>query len=224
VKTLSDLLAEGVAGRRVLVRADLNVPLDEGKITDDGRVRASLPTLNALINQGARLVVCSHLGRPDGRPDRRYSLEPVARRLSELLGRPVAFDKTGELALMENVRFHPGEEANDPTFARQLAGLGDVFVNDAFGTAHRAHASTVGVAKELPSAAGLLLEKEVQALRGALEKPARPFVAIVGGSKISSKIAVLENLLPRVDRLLIGGAMAFTLIKAGGGQVGLSLV
>ncbi|HEV8634113.1 MAG TPA: phosphoglycerate kinase, partial [Chloroflexota bacterium] len=229
-----------VRGKRVLVRVDFNVPLTaEGGVGDDTRLRASLPTVRLLLERGAAVVLMSHLGRPDGRRDPKYGLAPVAARFADLLGRPVqvAGDcvgpaaeapvrtlKGGEVLLLENLRFHAGEEANDPEFAGQLAGLGDVYVNDAFGTAHRAHASTVGVARYLPSAAGLLLEREVEALGGALERPRRPFVGVVGGSKISSKIAVLDNLLPRVDRLLIGGAMAFTLLRARGCRVGRSLV
>jgi phosphoglycerate kinase len=218
-----------VRGKRALVRVDFNVPLrPDGSVGDDTRLRASLPTVLQLLDQGAAVILLSHLGRPDGRPSRKYSLRPVAERFAALLGRPVLFGdgptEPGTVRLLENVRFHPGEEANDPAYARELASNGDVFVNDAFGAAHRAHASTVGITRYLPSGAGLLLEKEVGALSGALDSPKRPFVAIVGGSKISSKIAVLENLLPRVDHLLIGGAMAFTLLKAQGARVGRSLV
>ena len=219
-----------VRGKRVLVRVDFNVPLTpEGGVGDDTRLRASLPTVRLLLGRGAAVVLMSHLGRPDGQRDPRYGLAPVAARFAgDCVGpaaeAPARTLRGGELLLLENLRFHAGEEANDPEFARQLAGLGDVYVNDAFGTAHRAHASTVGVARYLPSAAGLLLEREVEALGGALERPRRPFVGVVGGSKISSKIAVLDNLLPRVDRLLIGGAMAFTLLKARGCRVGRSLV
>ena len=236
VRSVRDL---DVRGKRVLVRVDFNVPLTGGGVGDDTRLRASLPTVQLLLERGAAVVLMSHLGRPEGKPDDRYRMAPVGRRFAELLGRPVgrADDcvgpaaeaaagglRSGEVLLLENLRFHPGEEANDPNFAQQLARLGDAYVNDAFGTAHRAHASTVGVARYLPAAAGLLLEAEVAALGGALERPRRPFVGIVGGSKISSKIAVLDNLLPRVDRLLIGGAMAFTLLKARGCRVGRSLV
>ncbi|HEY3079538.1 MAG TPA: phosphoglycerate kinase [Chloroflexota bacterium] len=229
-----------VGGKRVLVRVDFNVPLrSDGSVGDETRLRASLPTVRLLLERGAAVVLMSHLGRPDGKRDPRYGLAPVAARFGELLGRPVGLAGdcvgpaaetaaralgSGEVLLLENLRFHAGEEANDPEFARKLARLGDLYVNDAFGTAHRAHASTVGVARRLPSAAGLLLEREVEALGGALERPRRPFVGVVGGSKISSKIAVLDNLLPRVDRLLIGGAMAFTLLKARGCRVGRSLV
>jgi phosphoglycerate kinase len=222
IRSVRDL---DVGGKRALVRVDFNVPLlPDGSVGDDTRLRATLPTIRHLRDRDASVILLSHLGRPDGKPDPRYSLRPVAAHLAELLGRPVAFDEPADLTLLENVRFHPGEETNDPAFAAELAAKGDLFVNDAFGTAHRAHASTVGVAKLLPSAAGLLLEKEVHALSDVLESPKRPFVAIVGGSKISSKIAVLENLLPRVDHLLIGGAMAFTLLKARGARVGRSLV
>ena len=180
IRSVRDL---DVRGKRALVRVDYNVPLlADGSVGDDTRLRATLAKIRHLLDRGASVVLLSHLGRPDGKPDPRYSLRPVAARLAELLGRPVAFDQPGDLTLLENVRFHHGEESNDPSFAVQLAAHGDVFVNDAFGTAHRAHASTVGIAKLLPSAAGLLLEKEVQALSGALESPKRPFVAIVGGS------------------------------------------
>jgi phosphoglycerate kinase len=228
-----------VAGKRVLVRVDFNVPLIDGRVGDETRLRASLPTVRLLLERGASVVLMSHLGRPDGRRDPRYSLAPVAARFGALLGRSVGLAEDcvgpsaeaavraltdGGVLLLENLRFHPGEEANDSAFARQLAALGERYVNDAFGTAHRAHASTVGVTDYLTSAAGLLLEREVEALGGALDRPRRPFVGIVGGSKISSKIAVLDNLLPRVDRLLIGGAMAFTLLKAKGCRVGRSLV
>jgi phosphoglycerate kinase len=230
-----------VAGKRALVRGDFNVPLNaDGSVGDDTRLRASLPTVQWLLDHGARSVVLmSHLGRPDGRPNPAYSLRPVAARFGDLLGRRVEFVadcvgdeaeravralQPGAVLLLENLRFHPEEEANDPGFARRLAALGDVYINDAFGTAHRAHASTVGVAQYLPSAAGLLMQREIEALGGALESPKRPFVGIVGGAKISTKIAVLENLLPRVDKLLVGGAMMFTFLKARGCRVGRSLV
>ena len=236
-KTVEDV---DVQGRRVLVRVDFNVPLGpDGAIADDQRIRASLPTLRYLVQRGARVVVASHLGRPGGRPDPAYSLAPVARRLQELLGTPVrmlpdcvgprveqavAELAPGQVALLENVRFHPGEEANDPAFARQLAALGDLFVNDAFGAAHRAHASTVGVARLLPAVAGLLLHREISLMGRALEAPERPFVAILGGAKVSDKIGVIRYLLERVDELLVGGGMAFTFLKARGGSVGSSLV
>ena len=230
-----------VAGRRALVRVDFNVPLKaDGGVGDATRLRASLPTVRWLLNHGARAVILmSHLGRPDGKPNPAYSLRPVAASFAELLGQRVEFAadcvgddveravrslEPGAVLLLENLRFHQEEEANDPGFARRLANLGDVYINDAFGTAHRAHASTVGIARYLPSAAGLLMQREIEALGGALESPKRPFVGIVGGAKISTKIAVLENLLPRVDKLLVGGAMMFTFLKARGCQVGRSLV
>ncbi|TAK23394.1 MAG: phosphoglycerate kinase [Chloroflexota bacterium] len=236
-RTLGDL---DVAGRRVLVRVDFNVPLaPDGAVLDDTRIRATLPTIAALRGAGARVILVSHLGRPEGQRVPTYSLKPVAEQLARLIGAPVAFAedcvgesarravsglRDGDVALLENVRYYAGEEANDPAFARDLAALAERYVNDAFGTAHRAHASTAGVAALLPSAAGLLLEREIAALTAALDRPRRPFVAIVGGSKISTKIGVLGNLLPRVDTLLIGGAMAFTMLKARGAAVGGSFV
>ncbi|HXF82523.1 MAG TPA: phosphoglycerate kinase [bacterium] len=236
-KTVSDV---PVRGRRVLVRVDFNVPLDEdGRITDDRRIREALPTIVHLRRQGARVILASHLGRPGGRVQESLRLDPVARRLSELLGVPVrklpdcvgpeveaavAAMRDGDVVLLENLRFHPGEEANDEAFARALAALADLYVNDAFGTAHRAHASTVGVARLLPAVAGFLMEKELVHLSRALEEPTRPFVAILGGKKVSDKIAVIRNLLTRADALLIGGAMAYTFLKARGGAVGASLV
>lgn len=229
-----------VSGKRVLVRVDFNVPLGENaSITDDTRIRAALPTILHLKEHGARTILVSHLGRPDGQPVPKYSLRPVAKRLWELLGSPVSFVeetvgpeaeaainllKAGDVVMLENVRFYPGEENNTAEFSADLARLADLFVNDAFGTAHRAHASTAGVAAHLPAVAGFLMEKELDALGGVLQSPARPLVAIIGGSKISTKIAVLENLLPRVDRLLVGGAMAFTILAAQGCQTGRSLV
>ncbi len=225
--------------KRVLVRVDFNVPLKEGKITDDTRITAALPTLNYILDQkGASLVIMSHLGRPK-KPDKENSLAPVAERLSELLGRKVTLApdcigveteavvramKPGDVVLLENVRFHPEEEKNDPEFARKLASLGDVYVNDAFGTAHRAHASTEGVAKILPGVAGFLMEKEIKFLGGVFENPAKPFVAIIGGAKVSTKIAVLEALLPRVTTMIIGGGMSYTFLKVQGHSVGKSLV
>lgn len=226
--------------RRVLVRVDFNVPMDDqGRITDDKRIRASLPTLRYLLERGARVVVMSHLGRPKAKPDARFSLKPVAWRLQELLGVPVRMLDDcvgpqveqavqelapGHVAMLENVRFHPGEEANDPEFARSLARLGELFVNDAFGSAHRAHASTEGVAHYLPAVAGFLMHREIAVMGRALAEPERPFVAILGGAKVSDKIGVIRNLLTRVDELLIGGGMAYTFLKARGGSVGRSLV
>ena len=223
--------------KKVLVRVDFNVPLDDGTIGDDTRIRAALPTIEALRRQGARVILVSHLGRPDGKEVEKLRLEPVAARLSELLGAPVATApdcvgaaaqravdalRPGDVLLLENVRFHPEEERNDPAFAQQLASLADLFVNDAFGTAHRAHASTQGVARHLPSAAGLLMQKEIEVLGKALVRPDRPFAAIVGGKKISDKIGVLNNLIQRADQILIGGAMANTFLKAHGLEIGAS--
>ena len=226
-------------GKRVLIRVDFNVPLDgSGGITDDTRIRAALPTIRYTVARGGKANLMSHLGRPDGKRDPAASLAPAAVRLSELLGKPVAFaedcvgDKAaaavagmrdGDVLLLENLRFHPGEEAGDESFAQKLAVLGEVYVDDAFGTAHRAHASMVGVAGLLPQAAsGYLLRKEIDYLGRAVENPARPFVAILGGAKVSDKIKVIKNLLDRVDALLIGGAMAYTFLKASGVSVGAS--
>ena len=239
--TIRDLPPGGLAGQRALVRVDFNVPLDaQGKVADDTRIAAALPTINALRNARASVILLAHFGRPKGAPEARYSLAPVAARLRELLGHPVTFlNETvgaravaasralaaGGTLLLENTRFLPGEEQNDDALSRQLAQLGDVFVNDAFGAAHRAHASTAGVAKYCrPAVAGLLMEKELAYLGGALAAPSRPFVAILGGSKISGKIDVVEALLPKVDHLLIGGAMACTFFKAMGLETGTSLV
>jgi phosphoglycerate kinase len=232
LRTIDDL---DVSGRRVLLRADFNVPLSktDGSITDDLRIRATLPTLNELLKRDAKqIVACSHLGRPKGGPKPELSLAPVARRLGELLGEdvPIAPSPTGpapgdaRVALLENLRFDPGEERNDSAFARALAANGDVYVNDAFGAVHRAHASVVAVAGLLPAAAGRLLEKEVQVLSGLLESPERPFVAVVGGAKVADKLSVLRNLLARVDRMLVGGGMCFTFLAAKGYRVGRSLL
>jgi phosphoglycerate kinase len=226
-------------GKTALVRVDFNVPMQGDRVADDTRIRAALPTLQYLREHGARVVLLSHLGRPDGKPDPKYSLAPIAERTAQILGAPCGFASEcigpsaeaavsalgrGEILMLENVRFHPEEEANDPEFARQLAALGDVFVNDAFGTAHRAHASTAGIARYLPAVAGLLMEKEITFIGGALNNPKRPFVSIVGGAKVSSKLGVLKNLIDRVDRLLIGGGMANTFLKAQGLEVGKSLL
>lgn len=240
-KTVATLTAADVSGKRVLVRADFNVPLnDTGAITDDTRIRAALPTIQDLTGKGAKVVLCSHFGRPKGKVVESMRLTPVATRLSELLGQDVvkcddcvgpavasaiAGLADGQVALLENVRFHAGEEANDPEFAEQLAANADLYVNDAFGTAHRAHASTEGVTKYLsPSVGGFLIEKELEYLQAAIENPQRPLAAIIGGSKVSSKIGVIETLLDKVDKLLIGGGMIFTFYKARGLSVGKSLV
>ena len=241
-KTIRDLEDSQVRGKRALVRVDFNVPLDDrGEVADDTRIRASLPTIDALFERGARVVVLlSHLGRPRGKVDPAYSLAPVARRLTEISSHPVIFvDSTvseraldatrtapqGAIVLLENTRFLPGEEKNDPELSRELSALGDLYVNDAFGSAHRAHASTEGVAHFLhPAVAGLLMESELRYLGDALTRPVRPFVAVLGGAKISGKIDVIDNLLPKVDRLLIGGAMACTFFRAMGLETGGSLV
>jgi phosphoglycerate kinase len=241
LRTLDSL--GSLAGKRVIVRCDLNVPLKDGAITDDGRLRASLPTLNALIHQGARVVVCSHLGRPEGAPDAKYSLAPVAQRLSELLGKPVAFAldtvgesahdavaalEDGDVAVIENLRFNPGETAKDDAerraFAEQLADLGDVLVSDGFGVVHRKQASVYDLAEILPSAAGLLIAAELDVLERLTESPERPYTVVLGGSKVSDKLGVISHLLPRVDRLLIGGGMLFTFLAAQGHKVGASLL
>jgi phosphoglycerate kinase len=225
VRTLEDL---DVDGRRVLVRVDFNVPLHDGQITDDTRIRAALPTLEWLREHGARLLLTSHLGRPKGR-DESFSLAPVAARLGELLETEVQLAPDldhvpdGDVVMLENIRFEPGETKNDPELARRLAALADVYVNDAFGSAHRAHASTEGVAHLLPSAGGLLLQREVETLTSILEDPSRPLVAIVGGAKVTDKIGVLEAFLQRADTILIGGAMAFPFLSVQGHSIGASL-
>lgn len=237
-QTIEDL---GLYNKRVIIRADFNVPLDDShQITDDTRIRSTLPTINRAVDEGAKVLLCSHLGRPKGKPDPRYSLAPVVKRLQRLLGKDVLFApdcigsevermvakmKPGDVLLLENLRFHPGEEANDDSFSQALASLGDVFINDAFGAAHRAHASTVGITKFVKeSGAGYLLKKEIEYLEGAVANPMRPFVAILGGAKVSGKIGVIENLGKRVDKVIIGGGMAFTFIKAMGYEIGTSLV
>ncbi|KAF0207269.1 MAG: phosphoglycerate kinase [Actinomycetota bacterium] len=235
-KTIKDV---DVRGKRVLVRVDFNVPLTDGVVTDDTRVRAALPTLRFLVDHGARVIVMSHLGRPKGERDPEFSLRPVRSVLQRLLGRNVVFvddivgpeaheavDRMvdGEIIMLENVRFEPGEKTNDPAFAKALASLADIYVNDAFGAAHRAHASTAGVAQYLPAVAGLLLAREVETLTAMLTNPERPFVAILGGSKVSDKIGVIDRMLDCVDTLLIGGGMCFTFLVAKGVDVGTSLV
>lgn len=236
-KTVKDI---DLKNKKVLCRVDFNVPLKGGKVTDDTRIQASLPTIRYILDQpGAALILMSHLGRPKGGPDPEFSLKPVAARLSELLGRPVKLApdcvgpevealakglKAGEVLLLENVRFHKEEEKNEPGFARKLASLGDVYVNDAFGTAHRAHASTEGVGRVLPAVAGFLMEKEIEFLGGLLADPKKPFVAIIGGAKVSTKIGVIKHLLTVVDQLVLGGGMCFTFYKARGLQIGTSLV
>jgi len=237
-RTIKDVALEG---RRVLIRVDFNVPIKNGEIKDDTRIRASLPTVQyAIEHKAARIVLCSHLGRPKGKPSTEYSLKPVAARLSQLLGRPVEFAEdcigeparaaieragSGGVVLLENLRFHPEEEKNDPAFAKALASLADVYINDAFGSAHRAHASTEAVVRFVKeSAAGLLMAAELEYLGRVLERPEHPFVAVLGGAKVSDKLEVIENFVPRVDALVIGGAMAYTFFKARGLPVGKSLV
>lgn len=235
-RTIKDV---NVSGKKVLVRVDFNVPLDENlKITDDTRMRMAVPTLKHIIDNGGKLIIMSHLGRPKGEVVAKYSLKSVVGHLSELLGKPVAFAndcigeeaikvvnslKDGEVALLENLRFHKEEEKNNPEFAKALASLGDIFVSDAFGTAHRAHASTAGIADTLPAYAGFLMEKEITYLSKVTENPERPLVAIMGGAKVSDKILVIENLLEKVDTLLIGGGMAYTFLKSQGVKIGKSL-
>ena len=236
-KTIEDI---DVQNKRVLVRCDFNVPLNEaGEITDDKRIRESLPTIKYLLGKGAKVILCSHMGRPKGEFNMKYSLAPVAKRLSELLGFEVKLAKdvigpsakelaasceSGKAVLIENVRFHKEEEKNDPAFAKELASLAEVYVNDAFGTSHRAHASTAGVADYLPAVCGYLIQKEIDVMGKALADPKRPFVAILGGAKVSDKIGVIVNLISKVDTLIIGGAMAYTFAKAQGGKTGISRV
>lgn len=235
--TIEDL---SIKGKRVFIRADFNVPLDDNlAITDDRRIRSSLPTINYAIDEGARVILASHLGRPKGKAEPRFSLAPVAKRLQRLLNKEVLFAsdcigaqvenlaakmKDGDVMLLENLRFHSEEEKNDEAFAKSLSRLADYFINDAFGAAHRAHASTAGITKFLPSAAGFLLKKEIEYLKGVVDNPVRPFVAILGGAKVSGKIGVLENLADKVDKVIVGGGMAFTFIKALGYEIGDSLV
>ena len=235
-KTIRDI---DVQGKRVLVRVDYNVPVKDGKVGDDTRILAAMPTLNYLLEHGAALILTSHLGRPKGSPDPQYSLKPVADHLSKLMGKPIQFVdevvgpkaqaaaealQPGEILVLENTRFNPGETKNDPEMAKQLAAMADIYVDDAFGSAHRAHASTEGVAQYLPAVAGFLLEKEIQYLGQAVANPERPFVAILGGAKISDKIGVIKNLLAKADSILIGGGMANTFFKAEGYPVGDLLV
>jgi phosphoglycerate kinase len=235
-KTIRDI---DVENKKVLVRVDFNVPIKDGNISDDTRIVAALPTIESLLQDHAAVILCSHLGRPKGEIKPEYSLRPVAERLSELIEKPVQFVdacigaaaekaaenlKPGEVLLLENTRFYPGETKNDPEFARSLAGLAEIFVNDAFGSAHRAHASTTGVAEYLPGVAGFLMEKELEYLGGVLDEPEHPFVAILGGAKISDKIGVVDSLLARADILLIGGGMANTFLAAEGYSMGESLV
>ena len=237
-QTIDDVV---LRNKRVIIRADFNVPLDDShQITDDTRIRSTLPTINRAVDDGAKVILCSHLGRPKGTFDPKYSLAPVAKRLGRLMGKDILFApdcigpavegliakmNPGDVLLLENLRFHQGEEDNDDTFSKALASLGDVYINDAFGAAHRAHASTVGITKFIPaSAAGFLLKKEIEYLEGAVENPVRPFVAILGGAKVSGKIGVIENLGKRVDKVIIGGGMAFTFLKAKGMEIGNSLV
>jgi phosphoglycerate kinase len=234
--TIKDI---AVSGKRVFVRVDFNVPLKEGKIRDDTRIRAALPTINYLIEHGARVILASHLGRPKGQVIEEMRLGVVGERLQELLGRPVKILKDcigseveavvyalkdGEVALLENLRFYPEEEKNEAGFARKLAELAEIYVDDAFGTAHRAHASTEGIARYLPAVAGFLMEKELKALSKLLENPVRPFLAILGGAKVSDKIGVIKNLIPKIDALAIGGGMAYTFLKVTGYEVGKSLL
>ncbi|MDX9917253.1 MAG: phosphoglycerate kinase [Gudongella sp.] len=238
-KTLRDM---EVQGKKVLVRVDYNVPMDEkSNITDDTRITSSLPTLRYLLDQGAAIILMSHLGRPKGQANNKYSLEPVARKLSELINKDVIFEdvdevvsekvatdaknlQPGQIMMLQNTRFRSEEEKNDDSFAKDLASLAELYINDAFGTSHRAHASNVGVSKYLPSAVGFLVEKEISVMGKALEEPERPFVAILGGAKVSDKIGVIENLISKVNAIIIGGGMAFTFLKANGHEIGKSLL
>ena len=236
-KTVKDI---DVNGKKVLVRCDFNVPIDSetGKITDNRRIRAALPTIQYLLDHNAKVILCSHLGRPKGEFNLKYSLKPVAEELSKLLNKDVKLAKDvigesakeltsnmkeGDIVLLENVRFHKEEEQNDPEYSKALASMAEIYVNDAFGTAHRAHSSTTGVADYLPAVSGFLIEKELEFLGGALENPKHPFVAILGGAKVSDKIGVIENLLDKVDTLIIGGGMAYTFYKAQGHHIGTSI-
>ncbi len=234
-KTIEDISCKG---KKVLVRCDFNVPMKDGAITDDKRIVGALPTIKYLIDNGAKVILCSHFGRPKGEFNMKYSLAPVAKRLSELLGREVAMAadvigedakakaaalNEGDVMLIENVRFHKEEEANDPAFSKELASLAEIYVNDAFGTAHRAHASTAGVADYLPAVCGYLIQKEIKIMGEALENPQRPFVAILGGAKVSDKIGVINNLIGKVDTLIIGGGMAYTFFRALGNTTGTSI-
>lgn len=235
-KSIKDL---DVQGKKVFCRVDFNVPMNDGTIADDTRIRAALPTIRHLVDQGAIVILASHMGRPKGNVVEELRLAPVAKKLEELVGKNVRYSeevigedvkkqiselKEGDILLLENVRFHPGEEKNDEELAKAFAGLADIYVNDAFGTAHRAHVSTEGVAKHLPSAAGFLIEKELEVLGNALSDPARPFTAIIGGAKVKDKIGVIDNLLDKVDNLIIGGGLAFTFVKAQGHEIGSSLL
>lgn len=237
-KTVRDI---NVKGKRVLVRCDFNVPMKNGEITDDVRIRAALPTINYLIENGARLILMSHMGRPKGEPNKEFTLEPVADRLGILLGQEIKFIPSetvvnmdvketalglndGEVLLLENTRYRKEETKNEDTFTKELAALGEIFVNDAFGTAHRAHCSTAGLANYLPAVSGFLIEKEVKYLGNAVENPERPLLAIMGGAKVSDKILLIENLLTKVDSLIIGGGMAYTFLKAKGYEIGQSLL
>lgn len=236
-KTVRDI---DIKGKKIICRCDFNVPLKDGVITDDIRITSAMPTINYMLEQGAAVILMSHLGRPKGKPDSAYTLAPVSKRLSELLGKEVVFAasdivvdedvkakaealKPGEVMLLENVRYRAEEEKNDPAFSKELADLADIYVNDAFGTAHRAHSSTAGVADYLPAVSGFLIEKELQFLGEAVDNPKRPFVAILGGSKVSDKIAVIENLINKADTIIIGGGMAYTFLKANGKEIGTSL-